>query len=124
MKSGLKYLIIVFLFAGSLFSEVYGAEKLTTAIESRITSVSEMPASGTTEYTVDLPIFLLQNMLAGDTNAFSHYLKVHTHLLCNIKDLKKSLFYSFTYQKNKDVDHNRYIYPLKYYVYTLEKIVI
>lgn len=124
MKSGLKYLIVLFLFVGSLFSEVYGAEKLTTVIESSITSLSEVSTSGTTsEYTGDLSILLLQNMLAGDTNTFSHYLKVHTHLVCTVKELKKSLFYSSTFQKYTGVAYS-YIYPLKYYIYTLEKIVI
>ncbi|MDR0349347.1 MAG: hypothetical protein LBH90_07655 [Tannerella sp.] len=122
MKSGLTYLIILILSAGLSVSEADGAEASTAAFAGAAASLTEMPVSGAAEYTADLPVLLLQQMLATDTNTVFPCMKVHMHLLCNLKELKRK--WTDTPSSPSDTDADGYIHPLKYYLYTLEQMMI
>jgi len=122
MKSGLKYLIMLFLFVGINSTELSGSECSRLFVENHIPFLSEKIIPDAGEDTIDLPAILFHNILAGDSNASSHSIKVHTHLLCNIKEHKKTLFYSSSLHQY--IIEDIYILPPKYYIYTLEKIVI
>lgn len=122
MKSGLKYLIMLFLFVGSISSEVIADEMSAAAFDSSISSISEVTTPDSAKQTFDLPAILFHGMVAGDNNYSFSSLKIHTHLLCNIKEHKKTLYYSS--HLRQDIVEGTYVLPLEYYIYALEKIVI
>lgn len=115
---GLKYILMILLFSGFLYSE--SDCSVEGATFDRMITLENDDISGQKASFEDarLPLFHDVGMINDDHHSFKT--KTYTHFLFN-KNYKNKIFNGL-YTANTVV--NNYILPLRYYLYALEKIVI
>jgi hypothetical protein len=114
----LKYILIIFLFFGFANSEVYGSVAGVAPEETVILTDSDIPGWNESFEDVNLPLFYDAGMINDDNHSFKT--KTFAYLLLNKSYKGKILNGLYVIHTVTD----NYIHPLRYYIYTLEKIVI
>ncbi len=118
MAIDLKHILIIFLFFGFANSEVYGAIADVAPEKTVISAGSDISGRKISLEDVRLPLFYDAGIINDDNHSFKA--KTYAYLLFNENYKNKPL--NGSYVVNTVTDN--YIHPLRYYIYTLEKIVI